>query len=304
MLNRSNRVRAGFTLIELLVVIAIIAILAAILFPVFAQAREKARQTACMSNLKQIGTGFAMYVQDYDETMPVWTANACNAYGGGSFNFKYLYYFLVDPYIKNGLTADVGATASTGTLKGVWACPSSKPMMTDDYVTGYAYNYIALGGSVNCETASNYNTGLAAGYAPFDGPIYGRPAPLASLGRPAETIMVSDGPQLSRPPAVVQFNGNAGDNSGIWGTHNPGRGVMAPAGGLPPSTGNTELNRQVQRRLYTGTLTMVCYADSHVKAVQTKSLVASTVRMENGNWVGQAVGGSTPQGNAGWARDW
>jgi prepilin-type N-terminal cleavage/methylation domain-containing protein/prepilin-type processing-associated H-X9-DG protein len=62
--------RAGFTLIELLVVIAIIAILAAILFPVFAQAREKARQVACMSNEKQIGTAVLMYLQDYDETYP------------------------------------------------------------------------------------------------------------------------------------------------------------------------------------------------------------------------------------------
>ncbi len=60
--------RRGFTLIELLVVIAIIAILAAILFPVFAQAREKARQTSCLSNQKQLGTGLMMYVQDYDET--------------------------------------------------------------------------------------------------------------------------------------------------------------------------------------------------------------------------------------------
>src|SRR5579862_5455882 len=62
--------RTGFTLIELLVVIAVIAILAAILFPVFAQAREKARQASCMSNLRQIGMAFDMYVQDYDELLP------------------------------------------------------------------------------------------------------------------------------------------------------------------------------------------------------------------------------------------
>src|SRR5947207_1522303 len=60
----------GFTLIELLVVIAIIAILASILFPVFARAREAARRTTCLSNLKQFGTGIMMYVQDYDEAMP------------------------------------------------------------------------------------------------------------------------------------------------------------------------------------------------------------------------------------------
>jgi prepilin-type N-terminal cleavage/methylation domain-containing protein/prepilin-type processing-associated H-X9-DG protein len=62
--------RSGFTLIELLVVIAIIAILAAILFPVFAQAREKARQTTCLSNLRQVGLGLHMYAQDYDEVLP------------------------------------------------------------------------------------------------------------------------------------------------------------------------------------------------------------------------------------------
>src|SRR5436853_7431745 len=63
--------RSGFTLIELLVVIAIIAILAAILFPVFAQARESARITSCLSNMKQIGLSWNMYAQDYDETYPL-----------------------------------------------------------------------------------------------------------------------------------------------------------------------------------------------------------------------------------------
>src|SRR5438128_6809602 len=67
--RRTRTVRA-FTLIELLVVIAIIAILAAILFPVFAQARAKARSISCLSNCKQLGTSYAMYVQDYDEISP------------------------------------------------------------------------------------------------------------------------------------------------------------------------------------------------------------------------------------------
>src|SRR5688572_26419156 len=81
---RNRRRPPGFTLIELLVVIAIIAILAAILFPVFAQAREKARAATCLSNVKQIGTGIAMYVQDYDERfMPPYTYSQTEPAGGG-----------------------------------------------------------------------------------------------------------------------------------------------------------------------------------------------------------------------------
>lgn len=68
--RRVSFTRVGFTLIELLVVITIIAILAAILFPVFSRARKKARQTTCMSNQKQIGLGFQQYIQDYDEIFP------------------------------------------------------------------------------------------------------------------------------------------------------------------------------------------------------------------------------------------
>ena len=86
------RRKSGFTLIELLVVIAIIAILAAILFPVFAKAREKARQTACLSNAKQIMLGALMYVQDYDETFPV---EAPRTLGTGGFVSQIM------PYVKN-----------------------------------------------------------------------------------------------------------------------------------------------------------------------------------------------------------
>jgi prepilin-type N-terminal cleavage/methylation domain-containing protein/prepilin-type processing-associated H-X9-DG protein len=89
----------GFTLIELLVVIAIIAILAAILFPVFAKAREAARATTCRSNLRQIGTGFAMYVQDYDETYPERSGQTFGHWG-----------YAIQPYIKN---------------YGLFSCPSN-----------------------------------------------------------------------------------------------------------------------------------------------------------------------------------
>src|SRR5688572_19242272 len=85
---------SGFTLIELLVVIAIIAILASILFPVFAQARESACLTACLSNMKQMGTGLRMYSQDYDENFPLRRAQSPTLIEG---NWKHL----LQPYIKN-----------------------------------------------------------------------------------------------------------------------------------------------------------------------------------------------------------
>src|ERR1700709_1970798 len=73
--SSATRRHSAFTLIELLVVIAIIAILAAILFPVFAKAREKARQTSCLSNEKQISLGILQYIQDYDEMFPISVSN-------------------------------------------------------------------------------------------------------------------------------------------------------------------------------------------------------------------------------------
>lgn len=153
--------RAGFTLIELLVVIAIIAILAAILFPVFAKAREKARETSCVNNMKNIGTAWLMYSADYNEkTPPLRMINPALGRGqvaGGGCEANGQRYFgvhdLMEPYIKN---------------VQVFVCPSARP--TDGYVPNagnasdvaygnarggldklrftYATNYIALRG--NC----------------------------------------------------------------------------------------------------------------------------------------------------------
>ncbi len=106
--------KKGFTLIELLVVIAIIAILAAILFPVFAQAREKARQTQCLSNIKQIGTAGQMYMQDWDEGLI--------PYNGANYNFAEL----MNPYVKNWR---------------MFYCPSAPWKPTPDAHAFWAVNY-------------------------------------------------------------------------------------------------------------------------------------------------------------------
>jgi prepilin-type N-terminal cleavage/methylation domain-containing protein/prepilin-type processing-associated H-X9-DG protein len=141
-LQRPLSSRRGFTLIELLVVIAIIAILAAILFPVFAQAREAARRTSCLSNMRQMGNALNMYLQDYDETFHKGKGiivPAMNGFGAataadpieGWENWPWFY----GPYVKN---------------VGIFDCPSSPDTTTDltktDWTNdgNYGYNYSGL----------------------------------------------------------------------------------------------------------------------------------------------------------------
>jgi prepilin-type N-terminal cleavage/methylation domain-containing protein/prepilin-type processing-associated H-X9-DG protein len=154
--------KRGFTLIELLVVIAIIAILAAILFPVFAKAREKARQASCQSNLKQIGLACAQYTQDYDEQLtPLGTTPP--GYTGYPQTSGWMPWCqLVQPYIKN---------------YQAFICPSDTSNPTPP-TPSYAINHFNPGGA----------TGSCSGMASltFNGP--GNYVALASCVSPAQTI--------------------------------------------------------------------------------------------------------------------
>ncbi len=132
------RRQRGFTLIELLVVIAIIAILAAILFPVFAKAREKARQSSCSSNLKQVGIAVIQYVQDYDETMPNVADNVNIATSRSMVQ-------LHEPYIKN---------------TQLWRCPSAQLLSSTNGVSSnYFGNGVVLRGAVSLSTIDRPSEG-------------------------------------------------------------------------------------------------------------------------------------------------
>jgi len=123
-----RRISKGFTLIELLVVIAIIAILAAILFPVFAQAREKARQTTCLSNLKQLGMAYRMYLEDYEATFVCgWGDGMPNTH---SFLHTYLQPYTGSPKFSSiSWTAEYAWEAEAKKNFKMYYCPSNKDVM-------------------------------------------------------------------------------------------------------------------------------------------------------------------------------
>jgi prepilin-type N-terminal cleavage/methylation domain-containing protein/prepilin-type processing-associated H-X9-DG protein len=161
--------RSGFTLIELLVVIAIIAILAAILFPVFAQAREKARAISCLSNVKEIGLGMLMYVQDYDEKYPMDQYSEPDATQPAGFN-RTTWADMIFPYIKNGeLHMDNNHVMIQG-KGGIWHCPSFPS--DQDFNYGVPFQVFPDGAEPwnNFTLPSNWQgvTALAAIDAPAD----------------------------------------------------------------------------------------------------------------------------------------
>jgi prepilin-type N-terminal cleavage/methylation domain-containing protein/prepilin-type processing-associated H-X9-DG protein len=170
----------GFTLIELLVVIAIIAILAAILFPVFAQAREKARQTSCLSNLKQIGTGLQMYAQDYDECFPLNNTSIpfpYNADGSRSGDRHGVWAKLLQPYLKN---------------VQIFSCPSGTNKDVRTIVNqGEPFN---APGAIKVPYQGAYGANEFITKAGPDNPdmFQMTPVPMAAIGRPADLWFVAD----------------------------------------------------------------------------------------------------------------
>lgn len=176
----------GFTLIELLVVISIIALLAAILFPVFSRARDNARRSGCHSNLRQIGMGMLQYAQDYDESL------VRNYYGDNGYLIsdstpgaqKWKWMDAVQPHLKS---------------EQLFSCPSApRGINTDTYEGRGAYVYYAKLGTPNHPATPNY--GYYGSYA-LNNANYaeGNPrtppagAPLSSVSQPAQTIWVVDG---------------------------------------------------------------------------------------------------------------
>ena len=197
----SRRVASkAFTLIELLVVIAIIAILAAILFPVFARARENARKISCLSNLKQIGLGVMQYAQDYDEKYPS-IGNGC-----GPFTYCAGWQYLVQPYVKS---TQIFKCPSNTNERISYRADGSLPPISNDYLANGA--------------DSSWNYGNAAGARGPFGPTDSAGEPLADIQAPAQLIMIVEGDIAGKPDdnkEAWEFDiVKAADVNSLWSKH-------------------------------------------------------------------------------------
>lgn len=236
--------KKGFTLIELLVVIAIIAILAAILFPVFARARENARRASCMSNLKQMGLGLMQYSQDYDERMVngFLSMGAGNAhYPDGTTGTYQPWYATAYPYFKSSQ---------------VFNCPSAESAI--QYAGGYsitafpyAYNYLAPTGS------GLTNVGVSMGQNDVPG------ANLASIEDPSGTILITESSS-----ALIRFNTNP--------SYLATDATLHDTGICDSYTSSSTYNvLSCARARHMDTMNTL-FADGHVKSMKWQTILGST----------------------------
>jgi prepilin-type N-terminal cleavage/methylation domain-containing protein/prepilin-type processing-associated H-X9-DG protein len=175
--------RSAFTLIELLVVIAVIAILAAVLFPVFAQARERARMSACISNMRQIGTAVIMYAGDYDETFPYVTFYSRTGNWGAKGDQTYTWKNAIRPYLKN---LDVLACPSNPNSRGIAGAPNTGlPGGNGAGWEGEPEQRLPVSYSMSSCSATWYPQNTKEGQS-------SPPLRQAQLGRPSDTLFICE----------------------------------------------------------------------------------------------------------------
>lgn len=181
---KSFSLRRGFTLIELLVVIAIIAILAAILFPVFGRARENARKTSCLSNMKQMGLGVMQYTQDYDEKYPLSRVGV--TLPNGTTTGNYPWHMVVQPYTKSYQLFK--CPSNTSNLMMRWANPTGNN--GDDRV---GVSYVCNG------TGDTGKTANWGGVQPMNTIGAGGGTSLAAIKSAAQLILIGEHPTRQDP---------------------------------------------------------------------------------------------------------
>jgi len=262
--------RFGFTLIELLVVIAIIAILAAILFPVFAQAREAARKTSCLSNCKQLGLAVMQYTQDYDEGYPInnWDTPAIGTADTDAHNAGYRsavsWMWHIMPYMKN---RQILVCPSDPNPKNGWSGYDNTNAVTCDTSWGIP-TPISYSANENLMAYGGINNPTGTGCLGGD-PGWGLPLPttLAAVPTPASTYMIADYGRETIEDWWVN-NLRAANYTRATGWSAPGGGAWCdnPSNGCKDGAGNLWVNMLKLDSIYRHQRgENIVYGDGHAK---------------------------------------
>jgi prepilin-type N-terminal cleavage/methylation domain-containing protein/prepilin-type processing-associated H-X9-DG protein len=258
----SSRSRRGFTLIELLVVIAIIAILAAILFPVFARARENARRASCQSNLKQIGLGLVQYSQDYDETLiaPHYGPAGDRASSSSNATTTYKWMDALQPYVKNEQIFNCPSQSVYPTNAGRYAFRSGQNF--GDYSLNWV-NSAKFSDTQPLPPVSEYNGGDA-------GATYNWTNKIASIEAAATTVWAMDNGLTTTPTSPYLNGNNFSEVFGGWGVGTTDLAVTSESPSRICDTVGGSETAISARHLDT---INVLFCDGHVKAVKLNFLM-------------------------------